>query len=163
MSDTNRTPAPGSLSDAFVATLRAKMPDGASLAIPPPCFEEMEAEVVDVDPEAGRLVVRFPNPERYQNPVGFMQGGMIAAALDNVFGPLTYLMGDAALTTNLQVSYVQPVTPDLDAIVVEATVAQKAPPHLFLDGRVMNEARDTLFAVGHAQFRATAKAAMRRV
>lgn len=162
MPDANQAPAPDSLSDAFAATLRAKMPEGASLTIPPPCFEEMEAEVIDVDPKAGRLVVRFPNPERYQNPVGFMQGGMIAAALDNVFGPLTYLMGEAALTTNVQVSYVQPVTPDLETIVVEATIAQKSPPHLFLDGRVMNEARDTLFAVGSAQFRATSKAAARR-
>jgi acyl-coenzyme A thioesterase PaaI-like protein len=47
----------------------------------------MRAEILDVDAERGRLVVRFPHQARFRNSVGFMQGGMIASALDNVFGP----------------------------------------------------------------------------
>lgn len=150
-----------SLSDAFVSALRSKIPEDAELTIPPPCFTDMEGEVVDVDPDAGRLVVRFPNQRRFQNPVGFMQGGMIASALDNVFGPLSYLMGWTALTTQLDVRYLTPVAPQVEAIIVEARMTESAGRHLFMQGRVVDVARETTFAVGHAQFRSTDQASGR--
>lgn len=90
-----------------------------------------------------------------------MQGGMIASAIDNVVGPLSYLMGKTALTTQLNVSFLQPVTPDVDTILVDATQEVTTGPNLFLIARVMNPSRDTVFAVGQAQFRSTSKAASR--
>lgn len=117
----------------------------------------MRGEILDVDTEDGRLVVRFPNQARFRNPVGFMQGGMIGAALDNVFGPLTYLMGWAALTTQLQVRFLKPVTPDIKAVTVRARVDRSDGPHLFVSGDV-TDGEGVTFAVGHAQFRSTPKA-----
>jgi len=117
----------------------------------------MRGEILDVDPEEGRLTVRFPNQARFRNPVGFMQGGMIASALDNVFGPLTYLMGWTALTTQLEVRFLEPVTPDIEAVTVRARIDRSHGPHLFLSGEVTG-GDDQVFAVGHAQFRSTPKA-----
>ena len=146
-----------SLADSFIALLQSKTPEGASLVIPPPCFVDMRGEILDVDAEAGRLVVRFPNQARFRNPVGFMQGGMIGAALDNVFGPLTYLMGWTALTTQLQVRFLKPVTPDIEAVTVRARIDRSDGPQLFVSG-VVTDGKDVTFAVGHAQFRSTPKA-----
>lgn len=117
----------------------------------------MRGEILNVDAEQGRLAVRFPNQARFRNPVGFMQGGMIASALDNVFGPLTYLMGWTALTTQLEVRFLAPVTPDIEAVTVRARVDRSHGPHLFVSGDV-SDGEGVTFAVGHAQFRSTPKA-----
>ena len=133
------------------------MPEDATLAIPPPCFVDMRGEILDVDVEQGRLAVRFPNQARFRNPAGFMQGGMIASALDNVFGPLSYLMGWAALTTQLDVRFLEAVTPDIEAVTARARVDRSHGAHLFMSGEVTNGENRT-FAVGYAQFRSTPKA-----
>lgn len=145
------------LTETFVRILRKQTPDDASFQIPPPCFEDMKGEVLDVDAADGRLVVRFPNQERFQNPVGYMQGGMIASALDNVLGPLSYLMGWTALTSQMQISFLHPVASSVDYVVVEAYVTEETGPHLFLRGRVLDDA-GTVCAVGHGQFRSTPRA-----
>ena len=71
----------------------------AGLALPPPVFTDMQTDVRDYRPgNAERdnvgavMVARFPVLERYHNPAGVVQGGVLAAAVDNVIGPLSYLV-----------------------------------------------------------------------
>lgn len=130
------------------AALAALMPKLAAYAaehgvrVPPPSFEEMDAEVTDYAPGdattgvGATLTVRVPVAERYQNPMGHMQGGFLAAAVDNAVGPLSYLAAPPSATTQLAVTYLAPVTPDLAHLDVTARVAARAGRQLVVDAVV---------------------------
>ena len=120
---------------------RMKALGAGDLKLPPPVLEEMEAEIRDYRPAeadgvGAALVVRFPVLERYQNPMGIMQGGMVAAAVDNVVGPLSYLVAPPSVTAQLTMTYLAPVTPDLGHITVEATLVTRAGRQLVFDATV---------------------------
>ena len=81
------------------ALLRARLPTGVPLQIPPPCLTDMQGEPVAYV-EGESLAMRFPVLARYQNPIGHMQGGFIVAALDNTLGPFSYLIAPPSVTTS---------------------------------------------------------------
>jgi len=54
---------------------------------PPPAAELLGFELVAVDPEAGTIEVAFTADERFLNPAGVVQGGFLAAMLDDTLGP----------------------------------------------------------------------------
>ncbi|HKJ27314.1 MAG TPA: PaaI family thioesterase [Anaerolineales bacterium] len=92
---------------------------------PPPVFTTMEGEFVAVDPDAGTLTARFPVRQRDLNPYGIMQGGMIAAAVDNTIGPLGVLVAQPNVTRSLEMTYSQPVRPAMGEILVEARLVKR--------------------------------------
>ena len=114
----------------------------AGLAIPPPAFTTMNTEVVDYRPGDAEtnlgavMIVRIPNDERWRNPMGLMQGGALGMAVDNVIGPLSYLVAPPSSTTQLALTYIAPVTPDMDAITVEGRFVQRAGRQLVFDAEV---------------------------
>lgn len=115
---------------------RMRRAGAGGLKLPPPVFEDMEARVIAADPGAGTLRVRFPVRERYQNPMGLMQGGMIAAAVDNVLGPLSYLVAPPSVTQQLTLTYMAPVGADVPHIEIEGRLVERAGRTLVLDARV---------------------------
>lgn len=129
---------------------------GASgLTLPPPVYADMLTDMRDYAPGdaethvGARMVGRFPLQERYRNPMGHMQGGMIAAAVDNVVGPLSYLVAPPSATANLSVTYLAPVTPDFAFIEVEARLTHRAGRQLVFEATVTGPDGQTL-AVAHA-------------
>lgn len=88
--------------------------------IPPPIFVLMRGEFIAFDPEEKLLVAQFPVLESYLNPYGFMQGGMIATAVDNTLGPLSVLVAPPNLTRHLDMTYSKPAALEMGSIVVEA-------------------------------------------
>ena len=80
----------------------------------------MQGEFVAYDSDVGTLKVRFPILESYLNPYGMMQGGMVAAAVDNTLGPLSMLVAPPNVTRRLELTYSRPVRPDVGHIVVTA-------------------------------------------
>jgi len=116
--------------------LRERVPEDADLQLPPPCYEDMGAEAISFDEEAEVLVVRLPVRERYQNPLRLMQGGYIAAAIDNTLGPLSFLVAPPSVTTQMSTQYLRPVPPSVDYIDVEGRVAERAGRQLFLEATV---------------------------
>ena len=88
--------------------------------LPPPVLELMQAELLEFDPQSAVLKVRFPVLEGYLNPYGFMQGGMVAAAVDNTIGPLSFLVAPFNVTRRLEMKYSRPVTEDIEYIIIEA-------------------------------------------
>jgi len=115
------------------ALLRARLPEGAPLQIPPPCLIDMQGEVVEYV-EGQALRMRFPVLARYRNPIGHMQGGFIVAALDNTLGPFSYLIAPPSATTSLNTQYLRPVTPELDHIVCTARLVERTRGQLHLAG-----------------------------
>jgi len=100
------------------------MPDGVDLQLPPPCYEDMEAEAVEYDADARSLTVRIPVRSRYQNPLGLMQGGFICAAIDNTLGPLSFLVAPPSVTTDLSTQYLRPVNPNVEYIDIEGRLVE---------------------------------------
>lgn len=94
--------------------------------IPPPVIRAMEAEVREWEP-GQRVVMSFPTLDRYAGPTGFVQGGVLAAAFDNAFGPVAYTAaGTLVVSVALSVTFVRPLPVsagrfDVDAELVEVT------------------------------------------
>ena len=105
--------------------LRERLASHQQLVLPPPCFLDMEAQVVDFV-DGLSLTVRFPVLPRYRNPLGFMQGGFIAAALDNTIGPFSYLVAPPSVTTQMTLSYLRPATPEMAHLECTARIVEKA-------------------------------------
>jgi acyl-coenzyme A thioesterase PaaI-like protein len=118
--------------------------------IPPPVFRTMDGEFVAFDAEDGILLTRFPVSEKFLNPYGSMQGGMVAAAVDNTFGPLGMLLAPPNVTRRLEMKYNRPVTPDLEFITVKARLVGRMGRWLDLTAEVRDPA-------GHLLARAKAK------
>jgi uncharacterized protein (TIGR00369 family) len=71
-------------------------------------------ELVAVDPDAGTIEVAFTATDQFLNPVGVVQGGMLAAMLDDTLGPAvvaTLGPGQSAMTTDLHVQFLRPAHP----------------------------------------------------
>ena len=56
--------------------------------IPPPCFAFLQSELVEAS--GGQAVVLFRPTEQMENPFGIIQGGILAAMLDNTIGPALF-------------------------------------------------------------------------
>jgi acyl-coenzyme A thioesterase PaaI-like protein len=114
-------PDPNDLSTRILDALQARLGERvAEYRVPPPVFVAMQGQFVAFDPEAGTLSARFPVRERDLNPYGSMQGGMVAAAIDNTLGPLSMLVAPPNVTRRLEVTYSRPVTLAHGHILVEA-------------------------------------------
>jgi acyl-coenzyme A thioesterase PaaI-like protein len=117
--------------------------------IPPPVFEIMEGEFIDFDLDRGWLSTRFPVRGRYRNPYGSMQGGMVAAAVDNTLGPLSMLVAPPNVTRRLKVKYSRPVTLDLQHITVTGKFLGRAGRRLKFSAEV-RDPRGSLLARAQA-------------
>ena len=125
------------------ALLAAMASQGAGgLKLPPPVFVDMQTEVRDYRPGMGddklgaSMTARFPVLERYQNPMGVMQGGMVAAAVDGVIGPLSYLVAPPSVTAQLTMTYLAPATEETEYVEVEARLTARAGRQLVFDATV---------------------------
>ncbi|MEH6558823.1 MAG: PaaI family thioesterase [Oceanicoccus sp.] len=70
--------------------------------------------LISLDKEAGVIRVGYESQPNFRNPRGVIQGGMLAAMIDDTFGPLIILTSDGCngmLTLDLNVSYLAPGKP----------------------------------------------------
>jgi acyl-coenzyme A thioesterase PaaI-like protein len=110
----------------------------------PPVFYEMEGKIISFDVQGGTLAATFPIQARYQNPNGAMQGGMVAAAIDNAFGPLSSLVAPLSATMKMEIRYKKPVRGAYGYIIVEAQLDKKTGPFLKLSATVKNKEGELL-------------------
>jgi len=77
----------------------------------PPCAEFLHSELLEL--AEGRAVVRFRPTAQMTNSFGFIQGGILAAMLDNVAAPaiLSAAEGQQTSTMQMSVNYFRPVRP----------------------------------------------------
>jgi uncharacterized protein (TIGR00369 family) len=81
---------------------------------PPPAAALLGFKLVEIDPDAGTIDVAFTATEQFLNPAGTVQGGFLAAMLDDTLGPaLVATLGDGewAPTTDLHVQFLRPAKP----------------------------------------------------
>lgn len=130
--------------------LKSKIPPGVDIEIPPKIFVEMEGEILEYV-EGKSLKVKFPVKEKYQNPLGAMQGGMITAAIDNTFGPLSYLVAPPSATTHLNTTFIRPVTSKDTHIYIEAVVDEITRSQVHMSAKVKNE-KGALLVMSNTSF-----------
>lgn len=118
--------------------IRSLVPEGTEFDIPPPIVEDMEVSFRSFDP--GRsLVLDVPLFPRYAGPTGMVQGGIIAAAFDDAYGPLAYLTAGAfAVTVTLDLSFVRPLPVSAGRMEVEVRVVERTRRLVFLEGSARN-------------------------
>jgi len=104
-------------------------------AAPPPSAALLGWELVAVDPETGTIEVAFTATEQFLNPIGVIQGGLLAAMLDDTLGPAlvaTLGPGQFAPTADLHVQFLRPARPG----------------RLTGRGRIVRRGRDIAFMAG---------------
>lgn len=110
------------IEDSIMEYIRERLGDKRDdYQLPPPVFTSMHGEFVNFDREKKTLTTRFPVKEKYLNPYGSMQGGTVAAAVDNTFGPLSMLVALPSVTRRLELKYSNPITMELGFITIRAT------------------------------------------
>jgi acyl-coenzyme A thioesterase PaaI-like protein len=121
------------------AALRARMQEqGERLVIPPPVFLAMKGEFLEFDEQAKTLTTRFPILDDQLNPFGTMQGGMIAAAVDNTVGPLSLLVAPASVTRRLEMKYSRTIAPEDGHIDIVARLIDQKKRRLLIEAVVTN-------------------------
>jgi uncharacterized protein (TIGR00369 family) len=86
-----------------------KIADGRLPA--PQCAKTLGIEFVDIEPDQGRIVVKCEATEACLNPAGTVQGGFLAAMLDDTMEPaLVTTLGasEFAPTVNLKIQFHRP-------------------------------------------------------
>ena len=86
-----------------------KMVDGE--LPPPPCAQTLGIAFTEIDGERGTVEVTFEARPEFLNPIGNVQGGFLAAMLDDTMGPAliaTLNAGQWAPTVNLNVQFHRP-------------------------------------------------------
>ncbi|HEV7628057.1 MAG TPA: PaaI family thioesterase, partial [Streptomyces sp.] len=81
---------------------------------PPPSAATLGWELIGMDPDAGTIEVAFEAGEQFTNPGGAVQGGFVAAMLDDAMGPAlaaTLSEKQLAPTLDLHVQYLRPARP----------------------------------------------------
>ena len=125
-------------------------------AAPPPAATLLGWELVAVDPEAGTIEVAFSASEQFLNPAGVIQGGFLAAMLDDTLGPaLVATLGPGlfAPTTDLHVQFLRPARPG--RLTGRGRIVRRGRDVAFLAGELLDESGQVVAtAVATAQIRA---------
>lgn len=101
--------------------------------IPPPCFIASGARIIAHEPNRS-LAVEFTVREDQTNPLGSLQGGILASFFDDTFGPLAFrTTGKPCISIDMTVNFVRQVRPG-EAIVVRAEFKSKSRTLLQLYG-----------------------------
>jgi uncharacterized protein (TIGR00369 family) len=91
----------------------------------PPWAATLGWRLIDAAPERGWIKVGFEGKPDFCNPAGFIQGGFLAAMLDEVMGPAILSASEGALytaTASMNVSFLAPAR--VGALTGEGRVVQ---------------------------------------
>jgi len=119
----------------------------------PPAAALLGWELSWVAPERGEIEVFFDAHGGFLNPMGNVQGGFLAAMLDDTLGPaLAATLGDGefAPTLELKVSFLRPASPG--RITGTGRVVHRGGSIAFLAGELRDDTDDVL-ATGTATVR----------
>ena len=112
----------------------------------PPCAEHLGWTLLDADTEAGWIKIGFTARPEFRNPAGFVQGGFLAAMLDDTMGPAVLMKSGGQIytaTIDLRVSYIAPAK--IGSFIGEACVVQIGKTIAFVEAKLM-DANGTLVA-----------------
>lgn len=104
----------------------------------PPSAKLLGWQLLDARPWDGWLKVGFDGRREFCNPAGFIQGGLLAAMLDDSMGPAVFVTSEGKFyttTISLTVNFIAPAKPG--PLVVEAQVIQIGKSIAFMEGKLI--------------------------
>ena len=111
----------------------------------PPAAETLGWELIAEDPGAGTIEIAFHPGEAFLNPHGTVQGGFVAAMLDDTMGPALVSMTDGACvpsSLDMNVSFLRPVKPG--RVIGKGRVVKLGKSLAFLEAELFDEAGELL-------------------
>lgn len=105
----------------------------------PPAAQLLGWHLESIDPDEGTIVVRYdPRPD-FANPMGNIQGGFVAAMLDEAMGPAlvaTLPPGEFAPTLEMKVSFLAPAR--VGPLWAHGRVVKRGPTNSFLEADLLD-------------------------
>lgn len=117
----------------------------------PRCSSFIKGEIIDYKP--GRsLTMAFPVLEDYLNPAQTMQGGIITAAFDNVFGPFCFLESKTGSTAAIDINttYHRPILAG-DVLTITVNLIAKGRTFIHMAGEAY-DSRNKLVATCNTKY-----------
>lgn len=109
-------------------------------AAPPASAVLLGWELISIDPDAGTIEVAFTASDQFLNPGGVIQGGFLAAMLDDTMGPAlvaTLGPGQFAPTADLHVQFLRPARPG--RLTGRGRIVRRGKDIAFLAGELSDE------------------------
>jgi len=106
----------------------------------PPAAATLGFKLLDIDPDHGTIRVQFEGKPEFLNPMGNIQGGFLAAMLDDTLGPAlvaTLPKDHFAPTIELKVNFIRPATAGV--LIGTARVVSRGGTIAFLSGELSTE------------------------
>jgi uncharacterized protein (TIGR00369 family) len=106
-------------------------------APPPPAATTLGFKLLEIDPSRGTVRAQFEGKREFLNPMGVVQGGFVAAMLDDTLGPAlvcTLPPGHFAPTIELKVNFIKPAPPGV--LIGEGRVVARGGTIAFLAGEL---------------------------
>ena len=106
----------------------------------PPAAETLGWELIREDPAAGTVEIAFHPGEAFLNPHGTVQGGFVAAMLDDTMGPALVSKTDGACipsSIEMNVSFIRAVKPG--RVIGKGRVVSQGRTIAFLEAELYDE------------------------
>ena len=111
----------------------------------PPATSTLGFELIAADPDAGTIEVGFLAADSFLNPVGVIQGGFLAAMLDETLGPaLVAPLGpdQFAPTADLHIQFLRPAKPG--RLIGRGRVVRKGRDLAFMSAELVEESGEVV-------------------
>lgn len=98
-------------------------------------------KMLGVDAETGEVTIGFEGKREFCNPVGFVQGGMLIAMMDDTMGPATFIHSNATKmisSIDIHAHFLRPVA--VGAITVKARVVRMGRQVAFMEAELFDAA-----------------------
>jgi uncharacterized protein (TIGR00369 family) len=112
---------------------------------PPPAAALLGFELLAIDEAQGTIRTRFTARPEFANPIGAIQGGFLAAMLDDTLGPAltaTLPPNEFAPTLELKVNFIAPAK--VGPLIGEGRVVARGGTVAFLAGELRTEAGELI-------------------
>ena len=120
--------------------------------------DTLGADFIDGNPEDGWIRIRYLGTPAFDNSSGLIQGGILAAMLDNVMSrAVAQRLDDGQIiqTLEMKTTFIGPAP--IGTVIGEGQVVRQGRSIVFLEGRLFSEAGDLLVTAS-----STAKLAARK-
>lgn len=138
------------LRERLLAEIRELFGGAPGVELPPPVFREMDGRFHAYE-EGESMEISYGLRDRYAGPSGVIQGGILAAAFDNTYGPFSYLLARTFTTTvSFTTAFMRPIFRRQERVWIRASKVEKTRRFLFLEGEAYNP-EGKLVATNQAQ------------
>ncbi len=135
----------GDLEKLFLAMKSELDAKGVMLEMPHSSIKALGTEFTHF--ESTKLVAKFKYNPKFNNPFRSTQGGIISAYLDEVFGPLSFLIAKRPVVTlDLNTSFIRPFVEKDEYVIVAAELVSQTKTILIMNGTVKTK-DDKLIAI----------------